>query len=115
LLIVFHSLCTIETLSTELLNSFKKQEVYVINIRKVVNVAHLFVFVGAAWEAITRNSRKCVCRLAQHIGILTSSAWKTCCSDLSLCLYIMYLSQPLLEDGKQNVMLLQGSWSCCVI
>jgi hypothetical protein len=54
----FHSCCTIETLSAELLNSFKKQEVRVINIRKVVNVAHLFVVVGAAGEAVTRNGRK---------------------------------------------------------
>lgn len=52
----YHSCCTIETLSAELLNSFKKQEV--INIRRVVNVAHLFVVVGAAWEAVTRNARK---------------------------------------------------------
>jgi hypothetical protein len=57
-LIVFHSCCTIETLSAGLLNSFKKQVVGVINIQGVVNVAHLFVVVGAAWEAIAINSRK---------------------------------------------------------
>jgi hypothetical protein len=42
--------------------------------------------------------KKCVCCLARQIGVWTSSAWKTCHSDLSLCVYKLYLSQPLLED-----------------
>jgi ABC-type spermidine/putrescine transport system permease subunit II len=65
----FHSCCTIETLSAELLNSFKKQEVRVINIRTVVNVAHLFVIVGAAWEAVTRTARKRVSFSARDWGL----------------------------------------------
>lgn len=44
-----------ETLSAELLNSFRKQDVCVVNIQRVMNVAHLFVVVGVAWEAIMGN------------------------------------------------------------
>jgi hypothetical protein len=38
-------------------------------------------------------------RLAQQIGVSTSTAWKICCNDL-LFPYKMHLSQPLSEDGR---------------
>jgi riboflavin biosynthesis pyrimidine reductase len=55
--------------------------------------------VGAAWEAITRNPRKCTPRLAQQIGVSTSTAWKICRDEMLLFLYKMQMNQPLVEGG----------------
>jgi hypothetical protein len=55
--------------------------------------------VCATWEAITSRPRRSVRRLAQQIGISTSTSWKICRDDLSLFPYKMQLSQPLSEDG----------------
>jgi hypothetical protein len=73
--------------------------------------------IRAARKAIKTSATKNVRRLAQQIGVSTSTAWKICRHDLSLFSYKMQLSQPLSEDGigrryaftRQCAALLEGN------